>query len=98
MHSSAYGKGPSRARTHLHDGSYVLCMLRDPFTVSERTLISAGRVDVVEASRSAFYETAEPSLRDIVERLTGYTVVSFLANVATDIDLITHLFVLDAKA
>jgi uncharacterized protein YbcI len=95
LHARAYGKGPSRASTDLRDGSYVLCMLRDPFTVAERTLIAAGRADSVKENRNAFYETAERGLRQAVESLTGYPVSTFLAGVSVDDDLVTQLFVLD---
>jgi uncharacterized protein YbcI len=95
LHARAYGKGPTRASTRVGDGDYVLCLLRDPFTVSERTLIDAGRATMVTQNREAFYETAERPLRQVVESLVGCPVIAFTAGIATDCDLITQLFVLD---
>ncbi|MEA2406412.1 MAG: hypothetical protein QOE69_531 [Thermoleophilaceae bacterium] len=97
LHARAYGKGPTRASTHLRSGDYVLCVLRDPFTVAERTLIAAGEDSAVVQNRKVFYRVAERSLRDAVERLTGYTVAAFTAGVSVENDLVTHLFVLGGR-
>jgi uncharacterized protein YbcI len=95
LHARMYGKGPSRASTHLRDGSYVLCMLRDPFTVAEHTLIDCGRLGNVYENRRAFYEAEEAELRSEVERLTGHPVVAFVPGISIENDLVTQLFVLD---
>jgi uncharacterized protein YbcI len=95
IHARAYGKGPTRASTHLREGDYVLCVLRDPFTVSERTLIAAGETDAVVQNRKVFYRVMERSLRDVVERLTAHTVAAFSAGVSVENDLVTQLFVLE---
>jgi uncharacterized protein YbcI len=95
VHARAYGKGPTRASTHVRDGQYVLCLLRDPFTKGEKTLIAAGRADAVHEQRRAFHQTVEASLREAVENLTGYSVVGFVPGVSVESDLITHLFILE---
>lgn len=97
LHARLDGRGPTRANTHVQDGSYVLCMLRDPFTVAERTLIEAGRASAVNAKRGAFYAGAGPRLRAEVERLTGHAVVAFIPGVSIEHDLVTQLFVLDGS-
>jgi uncharacterized protein YbcI len=94
VHARAYGKGPTRARTHLHDGQYVLCLLRDPFTKVEKTLIAAGRAEAVHEHRRAFHETVETLLRGAIESLTGYPVVGYVPGVSVECDLVTQLFLL----
>jgi uncharacterized protein YbcI len=94
VHARAYGKGPTRANTHLSEGQYVLCLLRDPFTRGEKTLIAAGRADAVLEHRSAFYETVEATLRETVKELTGDSVVGYLPGVSVESDLVTQLFLL----
>jgi uncharacterized protein YbcI len=94
VHASAYGKGPTRANTHLRDGQYVLCLLRDPFTRGEKTLIAAGHGDSVHEQRRVFHQTVEATLREAVENLTGYAVVGFVPGVSVECDLITQLFIL----
>jgi uncharacterized protein YbcI len=94
VHARAYGKGPTRANTHLRDGQYVLCLLGDPFTKGEKTLIAAGRADAVHEHRRAFHQTVETTLRKTVENLTGCSVVGFVPGISVESDLITQLFIL----
>ena len=94
VHARAYGKGPTRASTHLQDGQYVLCLLRDPFTKVEKTLIAAGRLEAVHEHRRAFHETVEALLRETVESLTGCSVVGYVPGVSVESDLVTQLFLL----
>ncbi|HEX3263509.1 MAG TPA: Na-translocating system protein MpsC family protein, partial [Solirubrobacterales bacterium] len=44
LHSRYYGKGPTKAKTHLVDDT-VVSILRGGFTPAERTLIDEGDVD-----------------------------------------------------
>ena len=97
VHAHAYGKGPTRASTHVRDGQYVLCLLRDPFTRGEKTLIAAGRADVVYEHRRAFHETVEAALREAVENLTGWSVVGYVPGVSVESDLVTQLFLLESS-
>jgi uncharacterized protein YbcI len=97
VHARAYGKGPPRADTHLRDGQYVLCLLRDPFTRDEKTLIAARRGDAVHESRRAFYLVVEATLSEAVENLTGYPVAGFVPGISVESDLITQLFLLGRR-
>jgi len=94
VHARAYGKGPTRASTHVRDGQYVLCLLRDPFTKGEKTLIAGGRTDAVHLHRRAFHDTVEDGLRTAVEDLTGWPVAGYVPGVSIESDLITQLFLL----
>jgi uncharacterized protein YbcI len=94
VHAHVLGRGPTRATTHLRDGQYVLCLLRDPFTRGEKTLIAAGREDVILEYRRAFHETVEAALCETVENLTGWPVVGYVPGVSVESDLVTQLFLL----
>ena len=80
LHADHYGKGATQAKTYLWD-NLAVTLLRDVLTVSERTLIKAGRVDLVLEVRNAFQDTMEPHFRDAVERITGRRVVAFMSQV-----------------
>lgn len=95
LHALAYGKGPAKASTHVRDKQFVLCLLRDPFTRSERTFIAAGRTDVVCENRRVFHEMLERQLRATVEDLTGHRVTAFVPGVSIEADLVSQLFILD---
>jgi uncharacterized protein YbcI len=97
LHAHSYGKGPTRASTHLRPDDYALCVLRDPFTVSERTLIAGGEVAAVVHNRKVFYSVVERALCDAVESLTGSSVAAFVAGVSVEHDLVTNLFVLGSS-
>jgi uncharacterized protein YbcI len=72
----------------------VLCLLGDPFTKAEKTLIAAGRADAVHEHRRAFHQTVEATLRETVENLTGCSVVGFVPGISVESDLIIQLFIL----
>lgn len=72
------GRGPTRSRAFI-DHDVVVCMLQDGATVAERRLITGGRAELVRARRDVLSRLMEPELVECVERLTGRTVLSFLA-------------------
>src|SRR3954466_9413485 len=73
-----FGKGPTQARTLLHD-DVVVTVLRGGFTQAEQTLYKAGRADVVHESRRAMQDVLEREMRAAVERLTGRRVSAFMS-------------------
>jgi uncharacterized protein YbcI len=94
LHSNSYGRGPTKAKTYVHD-DYVLCMLEDVFTPAERTLVNAGKTEEVEASRTAFQDAVKVEFVAIVERASGRTVRAFLSMVHLDPELSAELFMLE---
>jgi uncharacterized protein YbcI len=94
LHVDAFGRGPTAARTDLHDGEYALCLLRDVLTRPESTLLAGGRGDIVRLGREAIYAQLEEQLREIVEEAVQRPVVGFLPSVAAEDGLVTLLFLL----
>jgi uncharacterized protein YbcI len=92
IHSEYYGRGPTRARTALGNG-VITVVLEGLFTPAERTLVAAGRFELVRATRIAFQDDVEPLLRHGVEEITGMPVVGFLSQIALN-DLGAEVFVL----
>lgn len=93
VYARAYGKGPTRAKTYLDGGDYALCLLGDPFTPAENTLIAMGRADVVHRCRRAFHDVVEDELKETVKRLTGRPVRTVIAGVCVESGLVSQLFV-----
>jgi len=56
------GRGPTRARTYLHD-DLVTVLVQDTLTKGERRLVEAGRAEVVMDMRKEFQDTMQ---RDLV--------------------------------
>jgi uncharacterized protein YbcI len=94
LHSRYYGKGPTKAKTHLVDDT-VLCLLRGGFTTIERTLIGTGEQESVLQMRRSFQQVMEDAFRNVVEEATGRKVIAYMSAVHTDPDLAAELFILE---
>src|SRR6478672_11110120 len=95
LHSRFYGKGPTKAKTHLV-GDTVVSILRGGFTRVERTLIETGQVESVYQMRRSFQQAMDGEFRRIVEEATGRKVLAYMSSIHVDPDLAVELFVLEA--
>src|SRR5215207_698966 len=94
LHSRYYGKGPTKAKTHMVDDT-VVCILRGGFTTVERTLLDTGEVESVYQMRRSFQQAMEDEFRHIVEDSTGRKVIAYMSSIHVDPDLAVELFVLE---
>ena len=94
LHVQFYGKGPTRAKTHMVDDT-IICMLEGGFTIVERTLIDDGKAHDVERIRRSFERTMERQFTGLIEAETGRAVVAYMSQVHADPDLAVELFVLE---
>jgi uncharacterized protein YbcI len=88
------GKGPTSARTYVND-NLVVCLLEDTRTRAESTLIDAGEVDRVMATRKKFQDTMRERLVSEVEEITGRKVIAFMSDSHLEPDFASETFVLD---
>jgi uncharacterized protein YbcI len=95
LHRRHYGKGPTKAKTHLVNDT-VLCVLRGGFTTVERTLIETGEQESVLRMRRSFQHVMEREFRAVVEEATGRKVIAYMSAVHTDPDLAAELFILES--
>ena len=72
------GRGATRSRAVVQQ-DLVVCLFEDSATRAERTLVSAGRADLVRLQRDALQRAMGPELIAAVERLTGRGVRVFLS-------------------
>jgi uncharacterized protein YbcI len=94
LHSCFYGKGPTKAKTHLVDDA-VVSILRGGFTRVERTLLDTGEVESVYQMRCSFQQAMEAEFRRVVEEATGRKVIAYMNSIHVDPDLAVELFVLE---
>jgi len=94
LHSRYYGKGPTKAKTHMVNDT-VVCILRGGFTTVERTLLDSGEVESVYQMRRSFQQAMEDEFRRIVEEETGRKTIAYMSSIHVDPDLAVELFVLD---
>jgi len=94
LHSQFYGKGPTKAKTHMVNDT-VVCILRGGFTTVERTLLDTGEHESVYQMRRSFQQVMEQDFRQVVEHATGRKVIAYMSSVHTNPDLAVELFVLE---
>jgi uncharacterized protein YbcI len=95
LHSEYYGKGPTRARSHMLGDDTVISILEGGFTTVETTLIAEGRSEAVHNVRRSFQIAMEERFRAVVEQATGRSVVAYMSQIHTDPDIAVELFVLE---
>jgi uncharacterized protein YbcI len=94
LHSRYYGKGPTKAKTHMVDDT-LISILRGGFTTVEQTLIDQGNVDAVYAMRRSFQMAMEEQFTAVVEEATGRKVIACMSQIHEDPDLAVEIFVLE---
>jgi len=94
LHSRYYGKGPTKAKTHMVNDT-VVCILQGGFTTVERTLLDTGEIESVYQMRRSFQQAMEEEFRRIVEEATGRKVIAYMSSIHVDPDLAVELFVLE---
>lgn len=90
------GRGPTRARTTVNT-NVIVGVFEDTLTKGESSLVAAGNQEAVCELRSSFQAMMQAEARQLVERLTGRTVISCLADVDPDTAVAIQVFVLDRQ-
>jgi uncharacterized protein YbcI len=92
-----WGKGPTRARTYLEE-DFVFCVLEEPLTTVERTLVDGGETDLVRELRLEVHEMVGQELAEQVRTLTGRDVLACHSQIVFDPDILFEIFVLGGPA
>jgi uncharacterized protein YbcI len=96
LHRDYFGKGPTRAKTYIHD-NLVLCVLENGATTVEQTLRTGGRGDEARAARvGVIQDTAEDALKAKVEQLTQQKVEALVGGHNPEEDVTTLVFLLES--
>ena len=96
MVRDAVGRGPTRARTFVHD-DVILCILHETMTPLERTLHDEHHDDTVQDVRDVLHTAMAPQARQHIEALTGRSVVATLADHHRDPDAGVFVFLLQPR-
>jgi uncharacterized protein YbcI len=92
-----WGKGPTRAKAYVED-RFVLCVLDEPLTTFERTLVDGGETDLVRALRLEFQAVVGDECAERVRALTGRQVIVCDSQIVFDPDILFQFFVLGEPA
>lgn len=94
IHSKHYGKGPTKAKTYLIDDT-VVCVMQDVFTTVERTLIDAGKGDLVREVRTTFQHALRHEFTNAVTEITGRRPRAFMSQIDCGADMAIEFFLLE---
>jgi len=95
IYKEQFGRGPTRARTEFAGGDIVICTLEDSFTPAEKRLVEMGEHQRLRDLRLYFQHATEQQFCEVIERLLGRKVRSFVSGVDVTTDLSTELFYLE---
>jgi uncharacterized protein YbcI len=87
------GRGPTRARTSIRD-DVVVVMLQETMLKAERSLVEAGKAELVAEMRRSFQQTMRADMSAAVEKLTGRKVIAFMSDSHLEPDYSAEVFVL----
>src|SRR3954464_10232681 len=92
LQAEDYGKGPTKARTHIVD--VVVVVLEESFTRAEKTLVERGEREAIQHIRRRFQQQMADSFTSVVEQATGRKVRTFLSETNLDHDVSVETFLL----
>lgn len=96
IHAKYYGRGPTKARTYLHE-DFAMTVLEDLFTPVERTLIGADQFERVMDIRNAFQDAMKEEFTATVEESSGRKVRAFISQVSVEPEVGTELFLFEPR-
>jgi uncharacterized protein YbcI len=89
-----YGRGPIKAKTYVLD-NLIVCVLSDGFTAIERTMMEGGEPERVLEMRRDFQRMMKQRYSEMIQELTGRTVLAFLSQAHVEPDLTIEIFLMD---
>ena len=95
LHLSYHGRIPATAKTHLLGDDLLACTLGGIYTDVEKTMIELQRTHEVHATRKAFQAATRAKYVNVIQRLSGRTVLAFISNYHVGPDLAVELFLLE---
>ena len=96
LHKQYIGRGPTNSRTTL-DGDLVVCLLEGGYTRAEQTLENNDQGHLVAAGRLGLQEAMRQAMVDVVERVLGREVRSFMSANDLHRNLQVEVFVLTSS-
>jgi uncharacterized protein YbcI len=76
----------------------VVVLLEDTLTTADKTLVAAGKGELVDEMRAEFQAAMRKELVEVVERLMGNTVIAFMSANHLEPDMSAEIFVLTRAA
>jgi uncharacterized protein YbcI len=95
LYKSHLGRGPTKSRADWAGDDTLLVTLEDSLTPAEHRLVELGEHARLRDARTFSQYATVPEFVEIVERLTGRRVRSFVSGIDTWTDVSSEVFYLD---
>jgi uncharacterized protein YbcI len=97
LHKEQFGRGPTRAQSHLAGPDALLCVLDDALLPAERAMVDMGEQQRVRESRMFFQVATADTFIAVVERITGRTVRAFASATDPERNVVMENFVFEPE-
>jgi uncharacterized protein YbcI len=95
LHKEQFGRGPTKAQSHLAGADALLCILEDAFLPAERAMIAMGEQQRVRDTRTFFQVATADRFVAAVEAITGRTVRAFASATDPDHEVVMENFIFE---
>lgn len=95
LYKSHLGRGPTKSRAHWAGDDVLLVTLEDSLTPAEHHLVELGEHARLRDARTFAQYATVPEFVEIVERLSGRVVRSFVSGIDTRADVCSEVFYLE---
>jgi uncharacterized protein YbcI len=94
LQRTAFGKGPETVKSYFID-DLLLIVMRDSLTIAEKTMLEFGQGDLVRQFRQTFENEMTKRFTDMVEDVTGRSVLTYQSQIMFHPDVVVEMFVFD---
>ena len=95
LHKEQFGRGPTKAQSHLAGADALLCVMEDALLPAERTMVEMGEQQRVRESRMFLQVATADEFIAAVETITGRTVRAFASATDPDQGVVMENFVFE---
>jgi uncharacterized protein YbcI len=97
LHKEQFGRGPTRAQSHLAGADALLCVMDDALLPAERTMVAMGEHQRVRESRMFLQVATAEQFIATVEKITGRTVRAFASATDPDRNVVMENFIFEPE-
>jgi uncharacterized protein YbcI len=95
LHKEQFGRGPTKAQSHLAGADALLCIMEDALLPAERAMVAMGEQQRVRDTRTFFQVATADRFVATVEGITGRTVRAFASATDPDHEVVMENFIFE---
>jgi uncharacterized protein YbcI len=98
LHKEQFGRGPTKAQSHLAGADALLCVMEDALLPAERAMVEMGEQQRVREARMFLQVATADQFVATVETITGRTVRAFASATDPDKGVVMENFIFEPEA